>query len=278
MAESNILRNRYLQAGWLAEILVSDSAKRRTNVRQNVARHWESLGGKIEPKVRDFATSVAEYLSQEDKKSLLDRFDKYSAHAQGIEVHLQMNMHACSKPVEGHHLSTGHVFRVEAGRAQYQYWLCLTPACDLEPGQNEGKGWSKRLGAWLPFKAVRLHPACQDVALKDATRGYHLFLIEDGKITTYGFSEAQKDKTAYNTTPTLSWEQFFAESQGKFTGSNELTIASIGKDSGLAFDEKQAVVVAQLRYEYALNLMQRLGSHLSRVGLDFVSYDKVEAG
>jgi len=31
-------------------------------------------------------------------------------------------------------------------------------------------------------------------------------------------------------------------------------------------------IVAQLRYEYALNLLQRLGQDLSRIGLDFVQF------
>jgi hypothetical protein len=39
---------------------------------------------------------------------------------------------------------------------------------------------------------------------------------------------------------------------------------------GLVMRKYQAQVVAQLRYEYALNLMQRLGTSMTRVGLDFV--------
>ena len=273
MAESKILMNKHLQAGWLAEILEVDDAKRRTSVRQNVARHWESLGGKLEPKILDFAGRIANYLSQEkDKKTLFGRFDKYSAFDQKIDVHIQMNIHACSKPVEGHHLSTGQVLRIGVDRAQCQYWLCLTPACDLEPSQSEMKGWSKRLGDWLPFKAVRLYPAHAPTALKSATRGYHIFLNEDGKTTIYGFAEMGKNSP----NPTLSWEQFFVKNQGRFDIPNKLEVASIGRDRDLILDRKPAVVVAQLRYEYALNLMQRLGSHLSRVGLDFSSYSLPE--
>lgn len=269
MAEASILRNRHLQAGWLAEILEIDNAKRRSSVRQNVARHWESLGGRIEPKILDFAGKIASHLSNEtDQERLFTRFDKYGAFTQKIDVHLQMNVHACSKPVEGYHLSTGHVLRIGTEGSPYQYWLCLTPACDLEPGQNEMKGWSKRLGTWLPFKAVRLYSSDAPTALKAATRGYHLFFNEDGKTTIYGFTEVDNGSAH----PTLSWEQFFVKDQGRFEGPHMLEVASIGKNRELAFDKKPALVVAQLRYEYALNLMQRLGSHLSRVGLDFSAY------
>lgn len=276
MAESKILMNKHLQAGWLAEILDSDDAKRRTSVRQNIARHWEGLGGKIEPRVLDFAVKIANYLSKENRQDLFKRFDRHSAYEQKIEVNLQMNIHACSKTIEGHHLTTGHILRIGVASKQCQYWLCLTPACDMEPGQSEMKGWSKRLGGWLPFKAVRLYPAHAAEALKVATRGYHLFLNEDGKTTAYGFSELEKK----NVDPTLSWEQFFVKDQGRFNDSNTLEMAVIGMsqdtDQGPVFDKKQAVVVAQLRYEYALNLMQRLGAHLSRVGLDFKNYAETE--
>jgi hypothetical protein len=272
IAESHILMNRHLQASWLAELLEQDDSKRRTSVRQSVARHWESLGGKIEPIVLDFAGKIANHLSKSsDKKSLFDRFDKYAAYTQKIDLHLQMNIHACSKPIEGHHLSTGQVFRV-GPEGTYQYWLCLTPLCDLEPGQSEMKGWSKRLGDWLPFKAVRLYTADKEIALGIATRGNHLFLKENGQPKVYGFSETNQNSIS----PTLGWEQFFAKNQGKFDSENSFEIASIGKDGSLAFDQKNAVIVGQLRYEYALNLMQKLGSHLSRVGLDFVSYSTPE--
>jgi hypothetical protein len=275
MAESNILMNRHLQAGWLSEVLETDDAKRHTSVRQNVARHWESLGGKIEPKILDFADRVATYLAREkEKQDLLARFDKYAAHSDKAHVHLQMNIHACSKPVEGHHLSTGHILRIGNGAGQQcQYWLCLTPACDLEPGQGASKGWGKRLGTWLPFKAVRLYPAATSAGLKYATRGYHVFFNENGKSCVYGFTELSVNSV----TPTLSWEQFFVADQGRFADLNMLEVASIGKNLDLSFDKRQAVVVAQLRYEYALNLMQRLGAHLSRVGLDFTAYSEPDA-
>lgn len=268
MAESHILMNRHLQASWLAELLEEDDAKRRTSVRQSVARHWESLGGKIEPGVLDFAGKIANHLSKSaDKNTLFSRFDKYAAFDQKIDLHMHMNIHACSKPVDGHHLSTGQVLRV-GPEGHRQYWLCLTPLCDLEPAQSEMKGWSKRLGDWLPFKAVRLYPADKEIALGMASRGYHLFLNEDCDQKVFTFSETNQNSIS----PTLGWEQFFAKNQGRFDSDNSFDIASIGKNGDLSFEQKTAVVVAQIRYEYALNLMQKLGSHLSRVGLDFVSY------
>jgi hypothetical protein len=271
-AEAGILRNQALQAGWLKEILEPDEAKRRTNVRLNVARHWESLGGEIESTVVDFAEKVAAYLLHDDiHPGVQDRFDRHGACRQHEEaIYLQLNRHACSKPVEGHHLSTGHVLKVELGKKSYQYWLCLTPACDLVQGQGDDKGWKKRLGSWMPFKAVRLFHADKNTALKNATRGYHLFLQQEGKLEAFGFAEKTEDKDGG--VPTLRWEQCFAAGNGKFEPANKLTVACIGKNGTLNHEEYQAVIVAQLRYEYSLNLLHKFGSHLSRVGLDFNSY------
>lgn len=269
IAETGILRNQSLQTGWLKEILEPDEAKRKTNVRLNVTRHWESLGGKIETHIVDFAERIATYLLHTDiYENVLERF-KHSAYKQQ-DVYLELNRHACSKSVEGHHLSTGHVLKVKLGKNSYQYWLCLTPACDLVPGQGDDKGWKKRLGPWMPFKAVRLYLADKVPALQNATRGYHLFLQVEGKLEAFGLAENAEGQGEGG--PALRWEQFFAADNGKFESSKELKVECIGKNGTLDHEKYQAVVVAQLRYEYALNLMHRLGSHLSRVGLDFSSY------
>jgi hypothetical protein len=273
IAETKVLMNRHLQAGWLEEIMEPDEAKRKTNVRLNVARHWESLGGEnIESNVVDFAERVTAYLSHSDiSPTVMERFDPYGAGNERKEVCLQLNSHACSKPVEGHHLTTGHILRINVAKTSYQYWLCLTPACDLEPAQGDDTGWRKRLGTWLPFKAVRLYGADTETALQESTRGYHLFLKIENKLEIFGFTDSDSKTRAERGGATLRWEQLFAEGSGIFrSASKELNIACIGKNQDLIFDKKQAVVVAQLRYEYALNLLHRLGSHLSRVGLDFI--------
>lgn len=273
VAEAGVLSNRHLQAGWLREILETDEARRRTNVRLNVVRHWESLGGKIEPNIVNFAERVATYLSfQGISDRVLERFDHHGANQQQESVYLQLNCHACSKPVEGHHLSTGHVLKVLLGNNSFQYWLCLTPACDLVPGRKEGRGWKKNLGTWLPFKAVRLYQVDQTQALMTAASGNYLFLQIENKPKAFGFAEKADDQD--RGLPTLRWEQCFAAKNGEFDSSKELQIGYIGKDGGLEHREYSSTIVSQLRYEYALNLMQRLGSHLSRVGLDFSSFRK----
>lgn len=269
IAESDALRNRHLQAAWLADILAEHADQRQTNVRQDVVRHWESLGGKIWPGVLDFSDRLTDFLAQTNRDTLFGRFDKYGARLEQAEVYLQINSYVSSKQPEGYHLSTGHVCRTGANAKDFQYWLCLTPACDLEPGQGADTGWKKRLGTWMPLKIVRLFPANKDVALAEATRGYHIFLAVDGEMQIFGF--ADPGALQPESVPTLRWEQAFAKGQGNFRHGRVVDIATLSATDGLEFQTQEAVVVGQLRYEYAINLLNRLGAHLSRVGLDFRS-------
>lgn len=269
VAETEALRNRHLQVAWLANLLASYEPQRRTNVRQDVVRHWENLGGIVWPGVLRFSERLAEFLVNQDPNELTGRFDRYGVSQQQEAVHLHFNRYICSKPVEGHHLATGHVFKLESG-VDPQFWLCLSPACDLEPGQGSNTGWKKRLGNWMPLKAVRLYPAKSEVALKESTRGYHVFLQIEDNVKVFGFANPTGETESV---PTLRWEQFFAKNSGNFTQTKvmEIELARIGVLEGeqLAFKSESASIVGQLRYEYAINLLQRLGAHLSRVGLDF---------
>jgi hypothetical protein len=73
------------------------------------------------------------------------------------------------------------------------------------------------------------------------------------------------------------WEQLIAEKQGEFDAEiKELLIWRPGSDSNKRITMKKhaAKVVAQLQCEYALNLLQRFGAAMSRVGLDFSKQNK----
>lgn len=271
-AETEALQNRHLQVAWLTDLLNKYEPQRRTNVRQDMVRHWENLGSGVLPGVLRFSNELADFLADQPSADLLARFDPFKVHAQQAEVHLHLNRYICSKAIEGHHLSTGHVFKFESGKGP-EYWLCLSPACDLEPGQGADKGWKKQLGDWMPFKAVRLYPTMPLEALNESTRGYHIFLQMESSVEAFGFSTSA---TLKGSVPTLRWEQFFGKDGGIFSSSIEMEIARVGgvKGTDLGLTSKNARIVGQLRYEYAINLLQRLGSHLSRVGLDFRSYSE----
>jgi hypothetical protein len=60
----------------------------------------------------------------------------------------------------------------------------------------------------------------------------------------------------------------YARNDGRFHEENKLTLCNISeKDGDLVSSWSEASVVAQLRSEYALNLLQSIGGQLSRPGL-----------
>jgi len=269
IVEKEVLKNPYLQAAWLKDIFDRQPFELRTSVRRNIARHWESLGGKVEPGVLKFAEQLGRYLTDNSVES--SRYSDPIVLSSVGKIALHVNNFVCSKPVEGYHLFTGHVFVVGE-----EYWICLTPACDLEPRGD--CSISGHLGNWKAFKAAQLIPMPKsDKALENATRGNHLFLSIEGE-EPVAFTFSTDPGSEQSITPTLRWQQFYAKNQGRFLEhSNVFGVARSADNQGsLEFSEHEAKVVAHVRYEYALHLLHRLGSHLSRVGLDFVRPEVVE--
>ena len=145
-----------------------------------------------------------------------------------------------------------------------EYGVCLTPACDMVPGRKTS-GWFKRLEGYIPFIMVFLTEVSDKTALANINQNIFLFLNISGDIRTFAFNPNGDVKS------NPSWEQMFAENKGVLIGVNkELAIRRLCSDpQNLKIESIKAKIVAQLRYEYALNLLQRLGVSLTRIGLDF---------
>ena len=131
------------------------------------------------------------------------------------------------------------------------------------------------LGEWLPFMAVKLHAVGKVPWKKDQdgiSSGRYVFVHLDGdRIACFRFSEHS------NSAP--EWRLFYAKDTGIFQTGDEAdgrlqfaTASTVACDEGdLAPRHGRARIVGQLRYEYALNLLHRLGGSLTRIGLDFLS-------
>ncbi|MBK9425933.1 MAG: hypothetical protein IPN63_00520 [Gammaproteobacteria bacterium] len=279
LAEGKVLGNPYLQAGWLDDYLTEDRDERAWKIHSTVNRHWEGLGDAIRSGVEGFAERLAVQLTGKGRE---DDIQRWYPSLDQKDVRSHINRYVSSKPIiEGGHLTTGHVLRLDDGKRDYSYWLCLSPACDLVPGRKSS-GWPKRLGNHTPFIAVQLFHAERDEALSNAFGGNHLFLEIDNKLKCFSFTPlpVAKGDAAGARTPNPKWEQMFAANQGRFDAADKTLVLAraSGGDEGLCFNTANACVVAQLRYEYALNLLQRLGSNLSRVGLDFVEISRNSEG
>ena len=256
----NIISNRPAQAGWLYSLLSqSDDILAHDKA---IDLHWEQLSRASKYSLRKFSQKMFDILGQQDNarnivkdffRECIDNIDESCGH---------LNAFTCSMPVISKHLSTGTIFLFDQ-----EFWVCLTPACDLVPGQKAQ--WVKRIGDQnLAFKAVKLHEVKLPLANSKASTNDYIYLNLKGDTLIKVFSFVESP----NANPV--WDTFFAKDQGRFLNSNEISLSCVRElKETLQLVTYNTNVVAELRYEYALNLLQRLGSNQTRVGLDFIEKD-----
>ena len=272
-AQASVLTSKRALTLWYLRLLRAEENLHHQYVAEVVARHSDQALGIILPKVEDFAQRLiqAERLMTADYVGLCRkrfRVDLSKA-PEEFEALLEHNAFVCARSPGGRHLTTGHIFELFD-----RLWICLSPACDLVPSQV-GKAQLDALGRWLPFVAVRLHCIARKTWRKDRdgiTSGRYVFVRRDGGgIGCFSFSEH------VNSTP--EWRLFHAENVGIFVaddvadGCLRFAASSMiaGNAGQLEPQHGSARIVGQLRYEYALNLLHRLGGSLTRIGLDFLS-------
>ena len=272
-AQAPVLSNRRALTLWYKRLLESDENLCRQYVAEAVSRHSDQAMGNILPRVEDFVQRLihAERSMTEDYVGLCGtrfRVDLNDSTEEDKALR-EHNAFVCAKPPSGRHLTTGHIFE-----AFDNLWICLSPACDLVPNQI-GEAQSAVLGGWLPFMAVKLHAVGKVPWKKDQdgiNSGRYVFVHLDGDgIACFRFSEHS------NSAP--EWRLFYAKDAGMFQpGDHADGRVHFAAASTVAYDEGElapkhgcARIVGQLRYEYALNLLHRLGGSLTRIGLDFLS-------
>lgn len=262
LAEEDVLDNPYLQSAWFEELLIEDISKRTLNVIKSVDRHWEGLSYFVQSEVIEYANRVTEYLCGLNRTDAIKKYCPVDVKKDRNQILAEANCYHCTKTIEGNHLTTGHVLKIGS-----ELWLCLSPACDLEPGQE--KGWAKNLVPNMPFKAVRLYDCDLQKGLESANFGNHIFARINSEIKALSFLPGNSESS------NPRWEQMFAVNHGKFNSSRQIKIKRIKAETEqLNFSDDTALVIAHLRYEYALNLLNRLSASLSRVGLNFQALQK----
>ena len=272
-AQAPVLTNKRALTLWYQRLLESDENLCRQYVAEVVSRHSDQAMGNILPSVEDFTQRLidAERSMTTDYVQLCSRRFRVdlSNSAERAKARLEHNAFVCTQAPCGRHLTTGHIFEAFDDR-----WICLSPACDLVPTQI-GAAQSAVLGAWMPFMAVKLHPVANAGRERDRdgiNSGRYVFIRRDQDgIECFRFTDHS------NSVP--EWRLIFARDGGIFDGGG-------GPDGCLQFNAALTVVleegtlgpkhgcariVGQLRYEYALNLLVRLGGSLSRIGLGFLA-------
>lgn len=264
-AQDLALGHRHALAHWYQRLLESSTRERKTMVAESVQRHSDELLAAILPKVVDYANRLvdAEIAGGEKDRLTLQHFNvDLTDQTKRTLAYFEHNAFVCSKPPVGWHLTTGHVFVLGD-----EHWVCLSPACDTVPTQLS-KAKRRSFGNRLPFVAVRLIKQNATAIPQDINSNRYIFLRIGSDISCFSFNVEQ------GSVP--HWRMFYADQEGELTDCAFNVFITSNKEDQLVYERVPSKVVSQLRYEYALNLIQRLGTALTRIGLDFTGSEAEE--
>lgn len=262
-----VLSAKSASALWYKEALSAEAEERAVKIEELTKRQSEMLFSRVLPNVKHYAQQllISDDLDMDaNDKSAIDACKlHFGIDLQDSETKKKAadehNILISSKPPEGWHLQTGHVLQIEE-----QYWICLSPSCDLVPRSESDREatYGKEV---MPFLAVKLQDAPDNTRGK-VLDGRFVHMMIDGEPRRFAINKA-KDHASRKL-----WHTLFAQKLGKFdTSKMELSVSHLsGGENGLEVKTTTARVVGHLRYEYALSLAQQLAQFVSRIGLDFV--------
>ncbi|TQI75331.1 hypothetical protein FHT98_3111 [Bosea sp. AK1] len=265
--QAGVLGNKHALAGWYQRMLSADKVDTRRQIEQTIGRLTESFMGPITEDVVEFAKRLIAFEKKQGDTNAVCKTHfnvDLSREEERIEATGQHNSVVSTKKMEGWHLTTGHIF-LSGG----VHWVCASSACDMVPSQLSSFRKSSYPGC-MPFAAIRLQPLSLKSAVQTANSTRVLFVEMDAKLEAFSFNDPNDDSSA------PQWTLLFAEGNGVFKEDTfEFNLVTMGaKDAALVAIPQSAKVISQLRYEYALNLVQRLGVSMTRIGLDFQSIPK----
>lgn len=286
VAEVDILRDMHVQTAWLADFLNPEPKDETSAIVGTITRHWEAIGDALREELRDFGFDLRSRYQGIPLNDVMNRCGLHGTTLDSIDTVERYNSFVSTKPFDRGHLTTGHVFSFAQRKKKvdkesnaedaavgaaidnqqpiiYEYWMCLSPACDMVPGQKAKIQTEGEINKLLPFTAVRLHKVTNALACKKATENLCIFLKIEDSIETYSIlKEADLKRSP-------EWEQMIASNWGIFDEkSKSLQISTITTfDGKVETCEIEGKVIAQLRTEYAANLLQKFGTQLTRPGL-----------
>lgn len=286
VAEVDILRDAYVQTAWLEDFLKPNPNDEVSAIVGTVTRHWEAMGDALRSELMKFGSTLRAQYHGVELQEVMKRSGLRVVDPNSYETLERYNSFVSTKPFDRGHLTTGHVFSISHGiikatqdsegvglfensmrtPSEPEYWMCLSPACDMVPGQ---KGKHKDSNGveinddLLPFTAVRLHAIKSETAIGKATENLCIFLKFEDSIKAFSILTNADAKGS------PIWEKMIAINGGLFCAETKLLkisrVTTIGRQ--VKVHEVDATVFAQLRSDYATNLLQKFGAQLTRPGL-----------
>ncbi|MGR9272898.1 response regulator receiver domain (plasmid) [Rhizobium leguminosarum] len=190
------------------------------------------------------------------------------------DVMFRLNSFFSTEKFRRAHLTTGTVFR-EAGTQTY--WVTASPACDLVARQpSSQQPWAHALHPMTSVVAILLHEVTDhNSALTVAAQGRHVFLETDEGRKVFKLENAERQP---------AYEFLFALNEGRVREENGMQVFTAarlqptlpGENDEAASPQRMLVeqtyeIIDQLRGLNATRILQMAGTHLSRIGLDFVN-------
>ena len=248
---------------------------RRLRLREHVGRQSEMLSFLIEDQVADFGSRV-HHCDEVTAGNFASHYGvDLGEENQMREAVARYNRHVCCLPSKQtpdgtdlvEQLDSGHIFQFRGA-----WWVCATPACDLQLGQTKIAFTESGNSSLRPFTALKLHKVAdlKKFTPKLINSGSYCFIEESGEIIGLGAKELEKD-LAEPATPKVTWRSMIAKNGGKIIN-GQLCILDLKLEGDqVVIGDEPATIHAKLRYEYALNFIQRVGGSVSRIGLGYVS-------
>ncbi|MEE4013429.1 response regulator receiver domain [Roseibium sp. FZY0029] len=261
-------------AVWYWRLLEADDRNLNTIVDRTVRNHAEQLLDQLLPSVSEFAKKIRQVDSNTDPIEAAGTRFNLDLSDEKIKAHAKVGHNAFvgSKPVNSAHLELGHILQIGE-----DYWVCLTPACDMVPKRHRGKPYDRIEGV-KRFTALKLLPRNTEEALAAATRGGQVFaniFDEKGKTTRRSFSVAP------NLGASPTWMTMYVQADGFLSHSSGAVChvsfvadpSSVEGPTTPIVKHAEARVCGMLRYEYALETQSKFITSQSRIGLDFEGED-----
>ena len=271
--EDRSLSKAHVFAQFYQDIFETNAGAQTKRVRaikfkEHLSEHTESMLFHIEDLLVEFGEKIVSADIIPDKK-----FSKhYNVDLHDPKEHQKAiahyNSYISTLPVKqgSDQLDSGHIFKMGD-----EWWICATPACDLQPGQNTIAfvGGSDGL---RPFMALKL----EVVKLKELTSshinsGNYCFVEETpNNVISLGLRTLAAEQEPTNDKAT--WRTFLAKDDGQIEDGVFNVVKPTFAEKCLTLPEFEATIVTKLRYEYALNYIRKVGASVSRIGLGYAAF------
>ena len=268
--QDDALGDADVAAIWYLRLLRADKRNLNAVVETTVRNHSEQLLDQLLPRVCTFAKRIREVDAEgEPMETASKRFDlDLSDKTVRTKAKLGHNAFVGSKPVKSVHLELGHILAIGD-----DFWVCLTPACDMVPKRHRGQPYD-RIEGLKRFTALKLVSRTPGEGLSVATRGGQIFAnvsTGDGNTERRAFSVASE----LNASP--AWMTMYVQDDGFLPdeGDPVCCVSYVSEPCPKCGPTIPVVVhtcarvCGMLRYEYALEIQSRFTASQSRIGLDF---------